>query len=362
MSTEFYPLALSNVAKLTHEATELTFSVPNELKEKFQFTQGQHLTLKTQIGTEDVRRSYSICSGVTEQQLKVAVKRIPEGLFSNFANDKITKGMTLEVMPPQGHFYTELSTTHHKNYLFIAAGSGITPTLSHILSILAIEPDSKITLIFGNKSTTSMMFKEKLCFIKNENMDRFNWVNLFTEEEQDAQILNGRINAEKLEDLHQANIINLSSFDDAFICGPEQMINELSIALKQLKFDDAQIHYELFYSGATKQIQAQKQQQRSEKYGHSSSQILLKVAGRKQQLNLESDGINILDAALEMGVDLPFSCKGGVCATCKAKVISGKVEMDSNHSLTAQEIEDGMILTCQSHPVSDFVEIDFDFT
>ena len=360
MSTEFYPLTLSSVERLTKDAVALSFNLPAALKTKFIYQQGQHLTLKADINGEDVRRSYSICSSVVEQKLQVAIKRIDEGLFSNFANDELQKGMTLDVMPPQGHFYTELSASNENHYLFLAVGSGITPILSHIRSILALEPKAKVTLIYGNKSTPLMMFREKIAFIKNENIERFEWVNLFTREEHEAQLFNGRISAQKLIDLDQAKVIELKAFSDVFLCGPEEMINEVVTALKFWKFDEANIHYELFFSGSAASDIANKKAKRAQEYGEKISTVSVKVAGRKTFIDLAMGGDNILDAAMEHGADLPFSCKGGVCATCKAKVISGKVEMDVNHSLTEQEVAEGMILTCQAHPVSESVEIDFD--
>ncbi len=361
MSTEFYPLTLSQVETLNKDAVALSFSVPSELIEKFNYIQGQHLTIKAQINGEEVRRSYSICSNVLDQKLQVGVKRLEGGLFSNYANDELKKGMTLDVMPPQGHFYTELSANNSKNYLFIAAGSGITPNLSHIQSILSLEPDSSVTLIYGNKTTPLMMFKEKLCFIKNQYLERFQWVNLFTREDHEVELMNGRISAEKLQALSDAHIINLKSYDDVFICGPESLIHQLSESFIEWNYHKDQIHYELFFSDAAEENAQQHQLKRSEKYGHKTSTVSIKVAGRKTIIQLAAEGTNILEAGLEQGADLPFSCKGGVCATCKAKVIKGKVEMDLNHSLTEEEVADGMILTCQSHPVTEEVEIDFDF-
>jgi len=360
MSTEFHLLTISAVERLTKDAVALSFDVPKALKESFTYHQGQHLTLKADINGEDVRRSYSICNSVTEQRLQVGIKRIDDGLFSNFANDELAVGMTMEVMPPQGHFYTELSESNENHYLFVAVGSGITPILSHIRSILAIEPKSKVTLIYGNKSTPLMMFRENISFIKNENIDRFEWVNLFTREEHEAELFNGRISAQKLIDLDQARIIELKAFSDVFLCGPEEMINEVETALKFWGFGEDHIHYELFFSGSAAKEMADKQADRVAQYGKKISTVSIKVAGRKTFLELAMGGDTILDAAMENGADLPYSCKGGVCATCKAKVVKGKVEMDLNHSLTEEEVAEGMILTCQAHPISDDVEIDFD--
>ncbi|NQZ83255.1 MAG: phenylacetate-CoA oxygenase/reductase subunit PaaK [Colwellia sp.] len=360
MSTEFYPLTISNVEQLTKDSVAVSFDVPDELAEQFTYIQGQHLTLKADIKGEDVRRSYSICRSVQEQRLQVGIKRIDGGLFSTFANEELKAGMTLEVMAPQGHFYTELSSSHEKHYLFIAVGSGITPVLAHIESILAAEPKSKTTLVYGNKATAFMMFRERISFIKNENIERFECVNLFTREENEAELFNGRLSAAKLVALHEAKVIELNTVSDVFICGPEEMINDVVDAFKFWKFSDEQIHYELFFSGSAEKEMAAKQALRSEQYGEKISNVSVKVAGRKIFMDLAMGGDNILDAAMEAGADLPYSCKGGVCATCKAKVVSGKVEMDLNHALTEKEVADGMILTCQAHPITERVEIDFD--
>jgi ring-1,2-phenylacetyl-CoA epoxidase subunit PaaE len=360
MSTEFFPLTLSAVERLTKDAVALSFAVPAELEQQFKYIQGQHLTLKADINGEDVRRSYSICQGVNEQTLQVGIKAIEGGLFSNYANTELKVGMTMDVMPPQGHFYTELDSNNEKHYLFIAVGSGITPNLSHIRSILANEPKAKVTLIYGNKSTPLMMFRESLCFIKNEYFSRFQQINLFTREENEAVILNGRISGQKLIDLDTAKIIEIKDFNDVFICGPEQLINEVVGAFKHWGLTDEQIHYELFFSGSDDDKANENQARRAEKFGEKTSAVAIKVAGRKTVIDLAASGDDILEAAMQSGADLPYSCKNGVCATCKCKVVKGQVEMDMNHALTEQEVADGYVLSCQAHPVSDEVEIDFD--
>ena len=362
MSTEFYPLTISKIERLTKDSVAIDFTVAEELKEKFQYKQGQHLTLKADINGQDIRRSYSICKGVGSQALTVAVKAIEGGVFSNFANSELKKGMTLEVMSPQGHFYSKLSIGSSKQYLLVAVGSGITPILSQIETILTSEPNSQITLLYGNKRTPLMMFREHLCFLKNQYLSRLKIFNFFTKEENDAVILNGRISAQKIIDLDQARMIRIKEFDDVFVCGPEAMTLEIAKAFSSWGLADEQIHYELFFSGEAAELAEKTQAERAKKYGNKMASVAVKVAGRKVLMELEMGGENILDAAIENGADLPFSCKAGVCATCKAKVIKGVVEMDFNHSLTEQEVNDGMILTCQAHPVSDEVEIDFDFS
>jgi len=362
MSTDFYSLTISKVDRLTKESVTIDFCVPEALKKKFKYKQGQHLTLKADINGQDIRRSYSVCTGVSSQTLRVGVKVIENGIFSNFANSEIKKGMTFEVMPPQGHFYSDLCETSSKQYLLVAVGSGITPILSQIETILEREPHSQITLLYGNKRTPLMMFREHICFLKNQYMNRFKIFNFFTKEENDAVILNGRISAQKIIDLDQARMIRIKEFDDIFVCGPETMTLEIANAFKSWGYDEEQIHYELFFSGVAAELAAKTQAERAKKYGLKTANVSVKVSGRKVLMDLEMGGDNILDAAIENGADLPFSCKAGVCATCKAKVISGEVEMDLNHSLTEQEVKDGMILTCQAHPVSAEVEIDFDFS
>jgi len=360
MSTEFHPLTISKVERLTKDAVALTFDLPAELREEYRYHQGQHLTLKHTIDGQDVRRSYSICNGVQQQCLSVAIKTIEQGVFSNFANQHLQAGMTLEVMPPQGHFYCELNKTNRKHYLMIAAGSGITPILSHLQSVLHTEPHSQVTLIFGNRSTPQMMFREKLSFIKNQFIDRLQWINCFTAEESDAELFNGRISGEKLAAMDEAKLIRLADYNEVMLCGPELMITDVVEFLKKRGMSPDNIHYELFFVGSADQAAKASQAERAQKYGSKVSRVSVKVAGRKTQMDLAFDGTNILDAAMEQGADLPFSCKGGVCATCKAKVVKGEVEMDMNHSLTPEEVAAGMILTCQSHPVSDEVEVDFD--
>lgn len=362
MSTDFYPLTISKIEQLTKDSIAIDFSVPENLKEKFKYKQGQHLTLKTKLAGQDIRRSYSICTSVSSQTLRVGIKAIDDGVFSNYANKELKTGMVLEVMPPQGHFYSELSKESNKQYLLIAVGSGITPILSQIETILESEPNSQITLLYGNKRTPLMMFREHLCFLKNQYMSRLKIFNFFTKEENDAIILNGRISAQKIIELDGARMICIKEFDNVFICGPETMTLEIAKAFESWGYDDSQIHYELFFSGEAAELAEKIQAERAKKYGLKTSNVSVKVAGRKILMDLEIGGDSILDAATENGADLPFSCKAGVCATCKAKVISGKVEMDLNHSLTEQEVKDGMILTCQAHPVSDEVEIDFDFS
>lgn len=358
---DFYPLRIAEANPETDEAVCIRFDVPEELAERFRFKQGQYLTLRTMLDGQEVRRSYSICSGVDDGVLEIAVKKIPGGVFSTYANEELAAGDTLEVMPPRGTFYTELDPKQKKNYMCIAAGSGITPVLSIIKTILATEPDSRVTLIYGNRRTSTIMFKDRLGFIKNRYMDRFNWINVLSREEQDAEVLQGRINNRKGGELQQKHLIYIASTDEFFLCGPESMISEVSRGLRAEGIDESRIHYELFYSSAEDaQAVIEKHHARVLQYGGQVSEVVVRADGRSINFELSADGENILDGALSHGADLPFSCKGGVCATCKARLVEGEVDMDLNHALSDKEVADGMVLTCQAHPVSEKVVVDFD--
>ncbi len=359
---QFHTLTLADVHPETDTAICATFAVPDELKQTFAFTQGQFLTVRADIEGEDVRRSYSICSGVEDGHMRVGIKRVRDGKFSNFANDHFKVGMPIDVMPPQGNFFTQLSPKNEKNYMCIAAGSGITPILSIIKSILAVEPKSKVTLVYGNRRSTSVMFKEDLGFIKNRYMDRFSWVNIMDFEDQGSDLLNGVIDNNKGTALHKSKLINILTTDDVFICGPEAMMSEVSRGFRASGFDDSRIHYELFANSSEDSEKIlQKSQERIAAYGEEkTSKVTVKADGRAISFDLATVGKNILDAGIHNGLDLPYACKAGVCSTCKAKLVKGKVDMDLTHGLEAHEIEAGYILTCQAHPISDDVEVDFD--
>ncbi len=359
--TNFYPLRISQVRPETDSAVCLTFDVPTELRAKFEFIQGQYLTLRATLDGKEIRRSYSICSGVDDDKLRVAIKHIDGGAFSSFANTQLSAGDSLDVAGPQGSFYTQLSVSNSRNYMCICAGSGITPVLSIVKSILSKEPDSRVTLLFGNRNSATIMFKEELGFLKNRYMRRLNWVNILSREEQDAEVLYGRIDNRKGGELNTKRLIDIGGTDEFFLCGPESMISEVSRGLRASGIDEAQIHYELFFASAedAKAVIA-KHHARAKQYGSQMSEVVVRVAGRSAQFALAADGENILDGALNSGADLPYSCKGGVCATCKARLLEGEVEMDLNHALTEKEIAEGMILTCQAHPISKKVVVDFD--
>jgi len=357
---QLHSLTIASVQPETDLAVRVGFTVPDELRDNFSYRQGQYLTLESEVDGEPVRRSYSICSGINDEQMQVAIKRVDGGLFSNFANDTLKAGDTIRVMPPQGTFFTELDAQSSRNYLFISSGSGITPVVSNIKSILEEEPSSKVTLLFGNQRSNSIMFKETLSFLKNRYLQRFHWVNILSREDQGSDVLNGRLNNRKGAELNQ-QLINLTSFDEYFICGPESMISEVSRGLRGAGVDEENIHYELFAASAEDaRAVVEKHHARAKAFGGKVSDVTVMMDGRSIQMEVTADGENILDAGINQGMDLPYSCKGGVCSTCKAKLVEGEVDMDITHGLEDGEIEQGFILTCQAHPISDKVVVDFD--
>lgn len=357
---QFYPLTVASTEPETDQATKVSLIVPEELRDIFGYHQGQYLTLQSVIDGESVRRSYSICASVRDNSLQVAVKRVTDGVFSNFVNDSLAAGSLIEAMPPQGNFYTPLNPDKARDYLFIVAGSGITPVISNIKTLLEEEPKSQMTLLFGNQRTSSIMFREALSFLKNKYLTRFHWVNILSREDQGIDLLNGRLNNRKGGELNK-QLVQLSGYDEYFICGPESMISEVSKGLRSVGVVESHIHYELFASSAEDaRAVIAKHQERAATYGGKVSRVKVIMDGRSSQFELTSDGENVLDAGMNYGLDLPYSCKRGTCSTCKARLVAGEVDMDITHGLTAEEIEQGFILTCQSHPVSDHVVVDFD--
>lgn len=356
----FHKVSIADIHPETDNAVRVAFSIPAHLSDDFAFTQGQYLTLQSEVDGEQLRRSYSICSAPADGFLEVAIKRVEGGLFSNFANDQLKAGDDIELLPPKGSFFTQLSPDNEKRYLFIAAGSGITPVISNIKAILQGEKRSQVTLLFGNQRSNTMMFREQLSFLKNRHLQRFQWVNILSKEDQGCDILNGRLNNRKGGELNQ-HLIDLSGFDEYFICGPESMISEVSRGLRSVGATEEHIHYELFASSAEDaQAVIQKHHARAMAHGDRQSEVSIIADGRTSVFDLASNGENILDAGMNNGMDLPYSCKGGVCSTCKARLVEGEVDMDITHGLEPGEMEAGFILTCQSHPVSDKVVVDFD--
>jgi len=357
MSIHFHTLIVKEIKKETSDCVSVLFEIPEALKENFTYKQGQSLAMRAFINGEEVRRTYSICASPLEQQLKVAIKKVEGGIFSEFANKELKKGDKLEVMEPVGKFYTELNPDQKKNYLAVAAGSGITPVLSLIKTTLATEPGSTFTLVYGNKNRGSIIFFEELEGLKNKYMQRFTLINILSREKTEASINFGRITTEKLNDLEK--LINYTNTDECFICGPEEMIFCTKNFLESKGIDKKKIHFELFTSpGQKKQGEVSRE---SEVESGPKSRIIIKLDGRSFDFNLSlTSDTTILDAALKQGADLPYACKGGMCCTCKARLLEGEVMMDVHWGLEEEEVEKGYILTCQSHPKTEKIVVDFD--
>jgi ring-1,2-phenylacetyl-CoA epoxidase subunit PaaE len=358
MSIHFHPLRIKKIIKETDQCVSVEFEIPEKLAEVFQFKQGQSLTMRTTLNGEEVRRTYSLCSSPLDNKWKVAIKKVEGGSFSSFANEDLKEGNVLEVMEPVGKFYSELHTSNKKHYLAFAAGSGITPVISIIKTTLRTEPESIFTLVYGNRSRSSIIFFEELEGLKNKFIDRFNLINILSRERPDSQLNFGRIDIGKLTELEK--LIDYKKMDEIFICGPEEMIFCVKNFLEQKDISERKIHFELFTTSGEKRKSAARNQTSANREG-PSSKITVKVDGRSFDfdLSLNSD-TTILDAALKQGADLPFACKGGMCCTCKAKLIDGEVDMDVHWGLEHEEVDKGYILTCQSHPKTEKVVVDFD--
>ncbi len=355
MAIHFYTLIVKKIIKETKECVSITFDIPIEYKNNFHFLQGQNITLKAIVNNQEVRRSYSICSAPYEQELTIAIKKVEQGVFSTYANDVLKVGDVLEVMPPIGKFNTILNKKNCKKYVAVAAGSGITPILSLIKATLFTEPNSSFTLVYGNQYKNSIIFFEAIEALKNKYVNRFNLIHILSRERTEASIHHGRINKEKLKQLEL--LIDYINVDEFFICGPEEMIFATRDFLLENSIEKKKIHFELFASSTTKKIFSNKN---IETENSPKSNITITLDGRSIDFKLGYDGNSILDTALSIGADLPFACKGGVCCTCRAKLISGKVKMDVNYALEDEEVANGFILTCQSHPITENVVIDFD--
>jgi ring-1,2-phenylacetyl-CoA epoxidase subunit PaaE len=357
MAVHFHTLKVKQVRRETPDCVSIAFAVPAELKKEFEFAQGQNITIKKTIDGEEIRRSYSICSAPFENELRVAVKQVDGGKFSSYANTALQNGDELDILPPTGKFNTALKKENKKQYVAFVAGSGITPVISIIKSTLLTEPGSSFTLIFGNRGRSSIIFFEELEALKNKYLNRFNFINILSRERTDAPINSGRIDKNKLNDL--GRIINYKSTDEFFICGPEDMIFCVKDFLEQSGIDKKRIHFELFTTPGQKKSTVDSTTKPAVDDG-PKSKITVKLDGRSFDFDLGFNSDSILDAALKQGADLPFACKGGVCCTCKAKLISGEVEMDVNWGLEQEEVDEGFILTCQSHPKTGNVVVDFD--
>ncbi len=354
---EFYKLKIKEIYKETKDTSVITFDVPQALYETFKFRQGQHLTLKADLNGEDVRRSYSLCSSPYEQEWKVAVKAIPEGKFSTYINESLTAGDELEVMSPSGTFGVECNPNKAKNYLFFAAGSGITPVLSMLKAHLQAEPNATCKLFYVNKTAKSIIFKEELEQLRNTFFGRLEIYYFLTKERRDIELFNGRFDDDKMQVLTKT-FIDIPDTSEVFLCGPEKMVNYVSEYLINAGLPKELVHFELFITGLSEEDI--KRAERLSQQNVEGTEVVIVDGGKEFAFTMTTAYDNILDAALGAGADLPFACKGGVCSTCKCEVKEGSVEMKINYALDDKEVSQNLVLSCQAVPTSDKVVVDFD--
>tara|TARA_R110002072_G_scaffold401_13_gene2700 strand:- start:178 stop:1242 length:1065 start_codon:yes stop_codon:yes gene_type:complete len=351
--SQFLPLTVTDIHHTIRDAVVLTLEPADP--EAFAFTQGQYLTFKQDFGGTELRRNYSICAGLDDRALQVGIKKVDGGAFSTFANTELKVGDTLHAMPPQGKFFTALEPELGKNYLGFAGGSGITPVLSILKTVLKREPKATFTLVYANRAVNTIMFREELEDLKNRYMGRLTIIHML-ESGQDIDLFTGRVDQEKCALLFK-HWIDVTSVDTAFICGPEPMMLAIADALKTHGLEPDQIKIELFSESQQGRLAKQEMAKRSE--GQTGTQITVIIEGAQRTFEM-TKGQSVLEAALANGQDAPFSCKAGVCSTCMGKVIEGEVEMLSNHALEDYEVERGYVLTCQSYPLTDKLVIDYD--
>ncbi|MCT8997343.1 1,2-phenylacetyl-CoA epoxidase subunit PaaE [Chelativorans intermedius] len=355
----FHPLKVIDVRRETRDAVVVTLEPRDEDRALFGFTQGQYLTFRRNFDGEELRRSYSICAGVDEGCLKVGIKRVEGGAFSTWANENLAPGDEIEAMPPMGKFHTELDPEAEKHYLAIAAGSGITPILSIIKTVLAREPKSRLTLVYANRQVSSIMFREELEDLKNLHLGRFSVLHVLKAEAQEIELFTGRIDAEKMAALFR-HWIDPATIDTVFICGPEAMMLSVAASLREHGLRDDQIKFELFASSQPGRAKVRPVPRAEAARAGNGVAATVTLDGTTRSFQMPCEGETILDAALANAMDAPYSCKAGVCSTCRCKVLEGEVEMAVNHALEDYEVRAGYVLSCQARPISDRVVVSYD--
>ena len=359
MAKHFRTLRILDIRNETDDCVSVSFHIPDEWKEEFKYIAGQNITLRSTIRGEEVRRSYSICSSPYENELRVAIKKVEEGLFSSHAHQHFKPAQSLEVLAPTGNFILPLQAVNKKHYVAFAAGSGITPVISILKTILREEPLSRFTLVYGNRTRSSVIFREELLALKNDHPEQFQLVPVFSREKMDASIFEGRIDAEKCEMIFK-NIVPLADDQEYLLCGPAPMIFGVRTWLIEHQVNEKKIHFELFSDPGESGSALKKSTPEKKESSQEKSLVTIRLDGVSTDYQIPADGPTILEAAIQAGADLPYACRAGVCASCRAKLIKGKVTMDQNYALADEELEQGFILACQSHPASKKLEIDFD--
>ena len=362
MSTLFHPLRVKAIEPDTPEAVIVSFEVPETLREVFGFTQGQYLTLRNEIDGQDLRRSYSICAGVDDGELRVGVRKVRGGQFSNWINAHLKPGDSIQVMAPQGRFFVPIEGESARHHVGIAGGSGITPILSIMKTVLAREPKSRFTLIYGNRQLQSTMFKEEIEDLKNRYMTRLVLQHVFSDEHTDSPLGFGVMNREKIGEFLQG-LVPAGSIDHVYICGPFQMNDEAEAALLAAGVPEERIHIERFgvalpSASSTAQVGAVVHE--AQPGDAKQARVTIVRDGLQREITYTEGQPSILDAASAAGLEVPFSCTSGVCGTCRAKVIEGEVRMERNFALDKHEVANGFVLTCQAHPLTERVVLSFD--
>lgn len=353
---KFHSLTVRDVRKETRDGLVVEFDVPEHLRDEFAFTQGQYLTVRATVEGKTERRSYSICTSPLGKRLRVAIKRADDGLFSAWAHATLASGMSLDVAPPEGRFFLPLDPKARRHYLAFAAGSGITPVLSLVETTLAVEPHSRFTLVYGNRSSSSTMFREELLRLRDRYLERFAIIFVTSRERQEIDLFNGRIDRPKALGLTE-KWIDLSEIDAVFLCGPESMMEEVSAALDERGFDRSRIIVERFTTDRVRRAPAAR---RAAAKSDELCHVSVVLDGTARSFDVHKGRESILDAGLRNGIDLPYSCKSGICSSCRAQLVSGEVDMDVHFALEDYEVRSGVVLMCQSHPVTDRVELDVD--
>jgi ring-1,2-phenylacetyl-CoA epoxidase subunit PaaE len=354
---QYHPLTVSRLLQETHDSVRIGLDVPKSLKNDYEFLPGQHLPIEVSLGGKKLRRTYSICSAPGQSPIEIGIRLQPGGQFSGYAGAELKVGDQLQVMPPFGRFHANIDPTKDKSYLAFAAGSGITPIISILRATLEGEPDSRIVLFYGNRTQQSTMFIDDLYALKNRFPERLQLNFLFSREEQEFEIMSGRLDAKKVGELCNHFCDGLDP-TEAFICGPDTMIADVTDALLSLGFDEAAIHAERF--GAIRKSKSTPASAQTQASSGKSAKISVIMDGHRKSFEMPAEGESIVNAAAHKGIDLPYSCKSGVCATCRTHIREGKVRMDTNFGLEPWEVEQGFVLACQSHPLTDTVVLDYD--
>jgi len=351
---KFYPIKIATIRRETSDCVSVALDIPDSLRDDFRYIPGQYLTFRVNLNGEEVRRSYSLCSAPAENEWRIAIKKVDGGLFSTYANDSLKAGDTLETAPPDGRFFPEsVSADMNRDFVFFAAGSGITPVISIIKTVLQKAAESRVTLVYGNRRSSTVIFREEIEGLKNRYLGRFQVIHILSQERVDVPWQSGRITAARLDEMLEV-MPDILGADQFFVCGPEEMIACVREGLQSRGIPKDHVHFELFGTGQHKQKKSQQP---------VSDAVIATAEIRLDGVRFDvpvREGQAVLDAALATGADLPFACKGGVCCTCRAKLTEGKVEMEANYALDEEEVEAGFILTCQAHPLTPVIKVDFD--